>query len=109
MKAAETALDAAIAKFLEKGVDEGLLNRSRNELVASNVYAIDSQFRLAYMFGAAFAIGQSVENIKTWTDRIRKVTAEQVNEAARKYLRIERSATGVLVPAPSKAASATSN
>ena len=78
-------------------------------LIASNVYAIDSQFRLAYIFGAAFAIGRSVEHTKQWSDRIKQVTAEQVSDAARTFLKLKNSATGVLVPAPSKAASASSN
>ncbi len=109
VKAAEEALDAALHRFFEQGVSEDLVERARNQLVASNVYAIDSQFRLAYIFGAAFAIGRSVDDTKGWTDRIRQVTAQQVNDAAREYLRLRNSATGVLVPAPTKAASATSN
>jgi predicted Zn-dependent peptidase len=44
-----------------------------------------------------------------WTSRVKQVTAQQVNEAAREYLKLRSSATGVLVSAPSKAADATSN
>lgn len=109
VKAAEEALDAALHKLFTDGVSEERVDRARRQLVASNVYAIDSQFRLAYIFGAAFAIGRSVEHTKQWSNRIKQVTAEQVNDAARTYLKLKNSATGVLVPAPSKAASATSN
>ncbi|MEO9874236.1 MAG: pitrilysin family protein [Anderseniella sp.] len=107
--AAEEALDAALHKLFKDGVSEDRVARARNQLVASNVYAIDSQFRLAYIFGAAFAIGRSVEDTLGWTSRVKQVTAQQVNEAAREYLKLRSSATGVLVPAPSKAANATSN
>lgn len=109
VKAAEEALDAALHKLFKEGVSEDRVARARNQLVASNVYAIDSQFRLAYIFGAAYAIGRSVEDTLGWTNRVKQVTAEQVNDAAREYLKLRNSATGVLVPAPSKAANATSN
>lgn len=109
VKVAEEALDAALHKLFKEGVAEERVERARKQLIASNVYAIDSQFRLAYIFGAAFAIGRSVEHTKQWSNRIKQVTAEQVTEAARTYLKLRNSATGVLVPAPSKAASATSN
>lgn len=109
VKAAEEALDAALHKLFKEGVSEDRVARAQNQLVASNVYAIDSQFRLAYIFGAAFAIGQSVEETLGWTNRIKQVTAEQVSDAAREYLKLRNSATGVLVPAPSKAANASSN
>ncbi len=109
VEVAEEALDAALHKLFKQGMTKDLVARARNQLVASNIYAIDSQFRLAYIFGAAFAIGQSVEETKGWTSRIKQVTAQQVSDAARKYLSLRNSATGVLVPAPSKAASASSN
>ncbi len=109
VKVAEEALDAALHNLLQQGFAEKLVNRARNQLVASNVYAIDSQFRLAYIFGAAFAIGRSVDHTKGWTERIKQVTAQQVTDVARKYIKLRNSATGVLVPAPAKAASASSN
>ena len=102
----EEALDAALAKLAQDGVDPALVERSRNQLVASTIYALDSQFQLAFVFGSAFAIGRSVEDTIGWTDRIKQVTPEQVSEAVRNFVRIERSATGVLVPAPEKAAAA---
>jgi zinc protease len=109
VKVAEEALDASLHSLLKQGMAEKLVERARNQLVASNVYTIDSQFRLAYIFGAAFAIGRSVEHTKGWTSRIKQVTAQQVSDVARKYLNLRNSATGVLVPAPAKAASANSN
>ncbi|MEM9470839.1 MAG: pitrilysin family protein [Pseudomonadota bacterium] len=109
VKVAEEALDAALHKLFKDGVPKERVERARKQLIASNVYAIDSQFRLAYIFGAAFAIGRSVEHTKQWSNRIKQVTAEQVTEAARTYLKLKNSATGVLVPAPRKAASASSN
>jgi zinc protease len=59
------------------------VERSRAQLLASTIYGLDSQFRLAYLFGAAFAIGRSVEDTLGWTDRIKAVTVEDINKVAR--------------------------
>jgi zinc protease len=66
------------------------------------VYAQDSQATLARWYGAALASGATVEQVTTWPDRIAKVTADDVQKAARKWLDKKRSVTGFLVkdPAP---------
>lgn len=103
---AEAALDKALEDFKAKGIDGKLVERSRAELLASTIYGLDSQFRLAYLFGAAFAIGRSVEDTLGWTDRIKEVTVEDINKVAREYLDPKRSTTGILLPAPAKTAAA---
>ena len=47
-------------------------------------------------YGVALSTGLTVEEAATWPDRVLAVTPEQVNAAARKYLKKERSVTGVL-------------
>ena len=59
-----------------------------------------------FLFGAAFAIGRSVEDTLGWTDRIKEVTVEDINKVARSYLDPKRSTTGILLPAPVKTAAA---
>ena len=56
----------------------------------------DSQQALARAYGVALSTGLTVEEAATWPDRVLAVTPEQVNAAARKYLKKERSVTGVL-------------
>jgi zinc protease len=51
-------------------------------------------------FGIALATGQTVEDVEAWPERIEAVTAEQVNAAAAYVFAPERSATGLLSPAP---------
>ena len=94
----EAELDSVLAEVVTDGINEVELERARNRLIASTVYALDSQYGLAYMFGVALTNGRTVEDVLTWTDRIEAVTGEDVKAAAEKVLRIERSVTGVLLP-----------
>ena len=41
--------------------------------------------------------GSTVESVQTWPDRIRAVTAEEVNAAAKAWLDKRRSVTGYLI------------
>ena len=46
--------------------------------------------------------GCSIDDIRSWPDRIRAVTAEQVRDAAQKWLDKKRSVTGYLIKDPDK-------
>jgi zinc protease len=96
--AVETELDVVIADVAADGVTDDELQRARNRLIASTVYALDSQYRLAFMFGVALTNERTVEDVLGWTQRIEAVTAEDVRKVAEEILRIERSVTGVLLP-----------
>ena len=61
------------------------LDRSKNRMIADAVYAQDNQSTLARWYGAALTTGSSVKDVETWPDRIRAVTAEQVQDAARRF------------------------
>lgn len=98
--AVEEGIDRIIARILEDGVTEEELRRAKNRLVAEAIYAQDSQSGLARIYGVALTTGQTVKDVREWPDRIRAVTLEQVNEAARRALRIEQSVTGILLPEP---------
>jgi zinc protease len=103
----ESEIDAVLADIAADGVSDDELERSRNRLIASTVYALDSQSRLAQMFGSALINGRTVEDVLTWSDRIEAVTGEDVQAAAEKVLRIERSVTSVLLPQEPRRAAAT--
>jgi zinc protease len=93
---AEAAIDAEIEKLLAEGVTEEEVARARKTLVADTIFAQDSQQSLARGYGVALSTGLTVEQAATWPDRILSVTPEQVTQAARTYLKKERSVTGVL-------------
>jgi zinc protease len=99
MAALEAGLDAALARFLADGPSEVELTRAKTRLVAETIFARDSQSSLARIFGASLAVGESVEDVLAWPERIEAVAREAVVEAARRYLRPDRSVTGLLLPA----------
>jgi zinc protease len=93
----ESAVDAVIADFIEKGPTAEELERSKNRMVADYVYALDNQSTLARMYGAALTTGSTVADVQATPDRLKAVTAEQVRDAARRYFDKRRSVTGYLV------------
>jgi zinc protease len=97
-------LDAAIDEIIEKCCREPIgdddLVRAKTRLVAEAIYAQDSQAVLARWYGAALAIGLSIEAVKTWPDRIEAVTAASVQQAAARWLRKNRGVTGFLLSKP---------
>lgn len=97
LKELEDAMDAVIAEVADKGVNNDELERAKIKLVADVVYAQDSQATMARWYGAALTSGLTVESLKTWPDRVQKVTADQVRDAAKTWLDKRRSVTGYLV------------
>jgi zinc protease len=93
----EAAMDAVLAEVIDKGVTAEELERCKNRLIADAVYAQDNQATLARWFGAGLATGLTVEQVQTWPDRVRQVTADSVRAAARRYLDKRRSVTGYLI------------
>jgi zinc protease len=93
----EAAIDTVIASFLDKGPAAEEVERSKARMIADYVYAQDNQSQLARMYGAALTTGQTVADMQARPDRIRAITAEQVRDAARRFLDKRRSVTGYLV------------
>ena len=93
----EKTIDAVIADLATNPVPAADLERVKTQLVAEATYAQDSQASLARWYGAALTTGLSVEDIRSWPDRIKAVTAEQVRAAAQTWLDKKRSVTGYLI------------
>jgi zinc protease len=93
----ESEIDAVIAQIIDKGVTPEELERTKTRLIADAVYAQDNQATMARWYGAALTTGATVNDVRSWTDRIRAVTAEQVQAAAKQWLEKQRSVTGHLI------------
>jgi zinc protease len=93
----ESEIDAVIAQIIDKGVTPEELERTKTRLIADAVYAQDNQATMARWYGAALTTGATVNDVRSWTDRIRAVTAEQVQAAAKQWLEKQRSVTGYLI------------
>ncbi|MCV6586224.1 MAG: insulinase family protein [Marinibacterium sp.] len=94
---AEAALDAAIASFIETGVDPEQLDRIKMQLRASQIYALDNVDGIANLYGRALTSGLTVEDIEAWPELLQTVTGEDIVEAARSVLVPETSVTGWLM------------
>jgi zinc protease len=95
----ETALIDVVEKLKAEGVTDAEVRRAKGTLVAAATYARDSQQSMARIYGVALTTGQTVDDVVEWPDRIAEVTAEEINEVARKYFAFDKSVTGVLTPA----------
>jgi zinc protease len=93
----EQGIDAVLADVVQNGVTPDELERAKSRMIADAVYANDNQRMLAQWYGASLATGATVEQVRTWPDRIRTVTAETVRDAAQRWLDKRRSVTGYLV------------
>jgi zinc protease len=93
----EQAIDGVIAEVAQNAVRAEDLERVKTQLIAEAIYAQDNQATLARWYGAALTTGLSVDDIRSWPDRIRAVTAEQVRAVAQKWLDKNRSVTGYLI------------
>ena len=95
---AEAALRAEIDRLLTEGVTEAELERVKQRIRASLIYARDSVSSIARWYGSRLTTGLTVDDIGAWPDRIQAVTVDEVNAAARKVLVDDMSVTGVLLP-----------
>lgn len=93
----EQVIDDVIADIGQNGIRAEDLERVKTQLIAEAIYAHDNQATLARWYGGALSTGLSIEDIRSWPDHIRAVTADQVREAAQKWLDKKRSVTGYLV------------
>jgi len=93
----EAAIDGVIARIAESGVTAAEFERAKTRLIADAVYAGDNQATMARWYGAALTVGGSVEKVTSWPARVRAVTPEAVQKAARVWLDKRRSVTGYLV------------
>ncbi len=94
----EAGIDGVLNDVIDHGITADELDRAKTRLIADAVYAQDNQVTLARWYGSALATGQTVDMVRTWPDRIRAVTAEAVQQAARIWLDRRHSVTGYLVP-----------
>ncbi|MBW8909344.1 MAG: insulinase family protein [Mesorhizobium sp.] len=93
----EAAVDAEVTRIVKDGVTDDELERAKTRYVRSMIFARDKQDDMANMYGSTLATGGNVKDVLEWPDRIRKVTAAEVKAAAR-YLVLDRSTTGYLLP-----------
>ncbi|RVT83289.1 insulinase family protein [Rhodobacteraceae bacterium CCMM004] len=93
---AETALDDAVAAFLEEGVDAEQLDRIKMRLRAALIYGEDDLQSLARTYGMALTSGLTVQDVEAWPDILQAVTEEDILAAAAEVFDRRASVTGWL-------------
>lgn len=98
IEAAEQALYAEIQDLQVNLIDEKELERVKAQVIAGEIYQQDSIQRQATVIGSLETIGLGWQEMEKYTTRINKVTAEQVQQVAKKYLVEESLTIAVLNP-----------
>ena len=93
---AEQAMDNVVAQFLKDGVKPEDFARIKTQIKASTIYARDNAEGLAQDYGAALAIGLTVDDVKSWPDLLQSVTEADVMAAAELVLNRNNAVTGWL-------------
>jgi zinc protease len=103
LSAIEAELDAALAEFIDTGVDTEKLARLKRQYAADAIYDLDDVQRRAQRIGVALTSGLTLDDVAAWPDAIQAVSADDIVAAARDVLRPEASVTGWLTaPAPAQ-------
>lgn len=91
------AIDEEIAKAVNKlNIDK--ISQTKNKMLSGLVYLQDNPFDAAAIVGGMAAVGMSVEDIENHADNIRKVTYQEVKDAAKKLFSSSAQVSGVLSP-----------
>ena len=96
----EAALRAQIRRIQDQGVSPEELARVKTQTIAGQVYKRDSLMAQAMEIGATMAAGQRWQDIDKTLDKIRSVSAEEVQAVAKKYFSDDTLTIGVLDPQP---------
>ncbi|GFE66315.1 M16 family metallopeptidase [Litoreibacter roseus] len=94
LQEAEDELDAAVAQFMQDGVDAEQLARVKSQLRASEIYDDDNVSGVARRYGAALTSGLTVEDVQAWPDILNAVTAEDIMAAAERVFDRDKAVTG---------------
>ena len=96
----EAALREEIVRVAREGVSAQELERVKTQTIAAQVYKRDSMMAQAMEIGRLEAAGFHWRDIDALLEKIRSVTAEEVQAVARKYFDDARLTVAVLDPQP---------
>jgi zinc protease len=96
----EAALREQVAKVAREGVSEAELSRVKTQWVAGEVYKLDSVMNQARELGGYWVQGLPLDSGERLIERLRGVTAAQVQAVAAKYFGDDQLTVGILRPQP---------
>jgi zinc protease len=92
-------VDAEIARLASAPASEEELERAKTQLIASALFARDSQYYMALIFGSSAVMGIAPEAVLGWQALVEDVTAADVQRAVATLLVPQHSLTGHLTRA----------
>lgn len=92
----EELLDAAVAEFIEEGVDADQFARIKMQIRAGQIYEQDNVQSLANRYGSALTQGLTIKDVQDWPQILQDVTPDDVIKAAALLLDKDRAVTGWL-------------
>ena len=98
----EEALHREIKRLQADPPTEQELQRAKNQVEATHIFEQDSNFRHAMLLGQAESVGAGWRKIDQFVERIRAVTAKDIQHVARHYLTEDNRTVGTLIPVPPK-------
>jgi len=96
----EAALRAEIKRIQDEGVSTEELARVKTQSIAAQIYKRDSLMAQAMEIGGVEAVGLSWRDIDLLLDKLKSVTAEEVQAVAKKYFSDDTLSIAVLDPQP---------
>jgi zinc protease len=96
----EAALRAEIKRVQDEGVSAEELARVKTQSIAAQIYKRDSLMAQAMEIGGAEAAGVSWRDIDLLLEKLKSVTAEEVQAVAKKYFSDDTLSIAVLDPQP---------
>jgi zinc protease len=96
----EAAMRKEIRSVAENGVSEQELARVKAQVIAGEVFQRDSMFYQAMQIGSLETAGLPHQSVDMQIEKLKAVTAAQVQEVAKKYFRDDILTVAVLDPQP---------
>ncbi|MBT9568913.1 MAG: insulinase family protein [Thiobacillus sp.] len=96
----EKAIRIELDRIKREGISDAELKRVKAQVIAGDVYQRDSLFYQAMQLGDYITAGQPPEALEKRVDKLRAVTAQQVQSAAQQILQDDRLSIAELDPQP---------
>jgi zinc protease len=96
----EQALSREIERLQAAPPNDQELQRAKNQVEADFLFGNDSTFRQAMLLGQAETVGAGWQQVGKFQERIRSISAQDVQRVAKQYLTPDTRTVGILIPQP---------